>query len=210
MSSGKLQRDTVFDSVLEWLVQNWLLWVLLMAAGIILASAAEPVTLAWNRSPNPIVTGYAVYYGGAQGTCTNRVDAGNETNVTIAGLQPGITYYFTATSHDAVGNESPRADEVSYMAPIFLTASNTYASKVATNAPGWRTNRITGRVTPIPRVVTNEVFTGFWVSCPAGGKWTLQQSPDGWAWTKYASGTNAARVFVTNTGADQFLRLRKP
>ena len=82
------------------------------------AFAAGSVTLAWDPSTDPTVTGYNVYYGGASGTYTNEICAGNATNVTISGLVQGATYYFAATTYAASGMESPFSSEVSYLVPL--------------------------------------------------------------------------------------------
>ena len=81
------------------------------------AFAAGSVTLAWDPSTDPTVTGYNVYYGGASGTYTNEICAGNATNVTISDLVQGATYYFAATTFAASGMESPFSSEVSYLVP---------------------------------------------------------------------------------------------
>jgi hypothetical protein len=81
------------------------------------AFAAGSVTLAWDSSTDPTVTGYNVYYGGASGTYTNEICAGNATNATISGLVPGATYYFAATTYAALDMESPLSSEVSYRVP---------------------------------------------------------------------------------------------
>jgi hypothetical protein len=44
------------------------------------AFATGSVTLAWNPSTDPLVAGYNIYYGGASGTYTNEICAGNATN----------------------------------------------------------------------------------------------------------------------------------
>ena len=82
------------------------------------AFATGSVTLAWNASTNPIVAGYNVYYGGASGTYTNEISAGNATNATISGLVEGTTYYFAATTYTSSGVESPFSSEVSYQVPL--------------------------------------------------------------------------------------------
>jgi hypothetical protein len=78
------------------------------------------VTLAWDPSTDPTVTGYNVYYGEASGTYTNPVNAGNATNVTISGLVQGTTYYFAATTYASsdMEMESPFSSEVSYQVPL--------------------------------------------------------------------------------------------
>jgi hypothetical protein len=82
------------------------------------AFATGSVTLAWNASTDPNVAGYNVYYGGASGTYTNEICAGNATNATISGLVEGTTYYFATTCYSASGTDSPFSSEVSYLVPM--------------------------------------------------------------------------------------------
>lgn len=78
---------------------------------------AANVTLAWNTSQATDVVGYNLYYGPASGTYTNIVSAGSATNITVANLVPGATYYFAATAYDSTGLESIYSAEVSYIVP---------------------------------------------------------------------------------------------
>jgi len=82
------------------------------------AFATGSVTLAWNASTDPNAAGYNVYYGGASGTYTNEICAGNATNATISGLVEGTTYYFATTCYSASGTDSPFSSEVSYLVPM--------------------------------------------------------------------------------------------
>ncbi len=82
-----------------------------------IASAAPvptSVTLAWNPSPDPAVTGYRVHYGVASGQYTNSIEAGNTTSVTIPGLMPGVLYFFAVTAYNSSGVKSPFSNEISY------------------------------------------------------------------------------------------------
>jgi hypothetical protein len=81
------------------------------------AIISTSITLAWDASADPIVTGYNVYYGGASGAYTNTVNAGNKTNATVFGLIPLVTYYFAATTYAASGMESPFSNEVHCLVP---------------------------------------------------------------------------------------------
>ena len=78
---------------------------------------AASVTLAWNRSADPSVTGYNLYYGGTSGTYTNKMSAGLATSAVTSGLLVGVTYYFAATTHNAAGLESPFSSAVPYLVP---------------------------------------------------------------------------------------------
>jgi hypothetical protein len=97
---------------------------LILAALATTVQAGQSVTLAWNRSSDPTVAGYNVYYGGASGTYTNEISVGNATNVTISGLVQGTTYYFTATTYASSGVESPFSSEVSYLVPLNVPIVN--------------------------------------------------------------------------------------
>ena len=90
---------------------------LLILAALSSTVQAASVTLAWNPSPDPAVTGYNLYYGGTSGTYTNKVSVGLATSAVTSGLLVGVTYYFAATTHNAAGMESPFSGEVSYIVP---------------------------------------------------------------------------------------------
>jgi hypothetical protein len=89
--------------------------VLLVILCLKSASAlAANVTLAWDASPDPTVTGYRVFYGGASGSYTNSIQVGNVTTATISNLVLGATYYFAATARDAANIESDFSNETSH------------------------------------------------------------------------------------------------
>ncbi len=88
------------------------------------ASATTGVTLAWNRSPDPTVTGYNIYYGGASRAYTNKISAGNNTSVTVPGLIEGKTYYFAATTYSVSGTESGFSGELAYLVPAGSPSAN--------------------------------------------------------------------------------------
>jgi hypothetical protein len=90
------------------------------------ARAGQSVTLAWDPSLDPVVAGYAVYYGdhgAASGDSASRADAGANTSVTISGLREGHTYYFAAVAYDILGEESAPSPEVTYIVPGLLVLS---------------------------------------------------------------------------------------
>jgi hypothetical protein len=93
------------------------LLVSLLVFGSALEVSAVNVKMAWDPSPEPLVTGYRVYYGTASGYYTNVVDAGNRTDATVTGLEAGTTYYFAATAYTGAGDESPFSNVTSNTTP---------------------------------------------------------------------------------------------
>ncbi len=85
------------------------------------AAHAASVTLAWDQSQETDVAGYRVYYGTTSGHYTTMISVGNNTSGTITNLEPGRTYYFTATAYDYNGNESAFSQEIPYTVPFVDT-----------------------------------------------------------------------------------------
>lgn len=75
------------------------------------------VTLTWDPSPDPNVTGYRLYYGIAARNYTNIIDNGSMTAITVSNMNPCTTFYFAATAYDGIGMESDYSDEISYTTP---------------------------------------------------------------------------------------------
>jgi len=90
----------------------------------VLATTAS-VTLAWNPSADPTITGYNIYYGGASYNYTNEISVGDATNVTISGLIPGTTYYFAATTYSASGMESEFSSQLAFLVPTIVNQAPT-------------------------------------------------------------------------------------
>ncbi len=88
---------------------------------------AQSVTLTWNPSSDTNAVGYKVYCGVASGVYTNAVAVGNTTTATISGLAAGVTYYFSATTVDASGIESPFSNEATFV-PVGGTNGSTGSS----------------------------------------------------------------------------------
>jgi len=84
--------------------------------------ATTAVTLAWNPSSDPAITGYYLYEGVASHTYTNKINAGAAACVTLSNLVPNVTYYFAVTQYSANGMESPTSSELSYTVPLVATA----------------------------------------------------------------------------------------
>jgi hypothetical protein len=108
----------------------FLIATLCFALGGCLLCIGSQVTLAWNRSTEPIVAGYNVYYGGKSGAYTNEVSAGADTNITINGLVDGSIYYFAATAYSAAGVESPFSAEVVYRMPLYTPPKTNHVIQV--------------------------------------------------------------------------------
>ena len=84
---------------------------------LITAISLLAVGLAWDPSPDPNVTGYAIYYGTNSGSYQTRVNVGNVTNCVITVPTDGHTWYFVATAYTIDGVESLPSNEVSYAPP---------------------------------------------------------------------------------------------
>src|SRR4051812_221038 len=93
------------------------LFVLVVALLGSIAQRSEAVTLGWDASPDPTVTGYKLYYGAGTRNYTNSINTGTATTGVVSGLVSGVTYYFAATAYAASGAESDYSAEVSYTAP---------------------------------------------------------------------------------------------
>lgn len=78
------------------------------------AVQAASVTLAWDSSASPGVSGFRLYEGVASRNYTNQIDVGNLTNATVDGLVAGTTYYFAVTAYATNNLESDYSAEVNY------------------------------------------------------------------------------------------------
>lgn len=74
--------------------------------------AASSITLAWDPSPSADVASYRVYYGFSSRDYSSYRDAGNNTQLTLQGLETGRTYYFTVSAIGTDQQESSYANEV--------------------------------------------------------------------------------------------------
>jgi len=88
---------------------------------------ASEVNLIWDPSPSAEATGYKVYSGSVSGTYSQNVDVGNWTNCVISGLEPGKTYYFSATAYSST-EESDYSNEVIYSVPGYAGSFTISAS----------------------------------------------------------------------------------
>lgn len=114
--SGGIFRPRIFT----FSILSVLSTLMLMAS---LCPAAD-LTLAWDPNPDPPVEGYRVYYGTRSYYYTSVIDVGNQTALTITGLLPGVTYFFSATAYSAAGDESYYSSEIVYTVPGATVSSS--------------------------------------------------------------------------------------
>ncbi|QBQ54430.1 fibronectin type III domain-containing protein [Nitrosococcus wardiae] len=60
---------------------------------------AATITIAWDPSTSPEVSGYKLHYGKVSGQYTSSVDVGNKTSYALDGFLAGEKYYISATSY---------------------------------------------------------------------------------------------------------------
>ena len=80
-------------------------------------AASATVRMGWSPSPSPNAAGSFLCWGFASGQCTNQLDAGSATNVTVAGFTTNTTYFFTVVAYDDVGDRAAPSNEVQYSVP---------------------------------------------------------------------------------------------
>ena len=77
-------------------------------------ASGQTATAVWNPSSDTNVVGYLIRYGLSSESCTNLLDAGAASSVTVYGLETGLTYYFSVTAYDNAGQESAPSNEITY------------------------------------------------------------------------------------------------
>ena len=77
----------------------------------------EDVIVSWNPNEEPDLAGYRIYYGSASGSHSVMIEVSGTSAYTLTHLEPGQTYYFSATAYDTSGNESAFSEEVSFYMP---------------------------------------------------------------------------------------------
>ncbi len=95
----------------------------LMVVNSIGSAFCQDITLSWDPSPTPEVTGYKVYYkqdnmdfpfdgiGATEGA--SPVDVGDVLSTTLTGLSDGETYYFSVTAYNNADAQSSYSNIVS-------------------------------------------------------------------------------------------------
>lgn len=83
----------------------------------VVITAAAPCTLTWDASPDARVAGYAIYYGLAGSTTTNRLDAGAAQTASIYNLTIASNYFFCVVSYNTNRLESNPSPSIFYRPP---------------------------------------------------------------------------------------------
>jgi hypothetical protein len=79
-----------------------------------LVHGASSITVAWDATSEPEISGYRVHYGVSTETYTDTLDVGKNTSATVSNLTVGVTYFFAVTAYDnTTGLESQPSNEVS-------------------------------------------------------------------------------------------------
>jgi len=78
------------------------------------AHAQASVTLEWDASPDPTVTGYALYYSAVGSSVPIRQDVGLALTVTVSNLVVGVTYSFYVVAYNAYAVESDPSNVLFY------------------------------------------------------------------------------------------------
>jgi hypothetical protein len=162
------------------------------------ALATQSVTFGWDSSTDPSVVGYNIYYGTVSHVYTNKISVGNVTSATIPSLTEGITYYFAATTDDALNQESGLSDEISYTVPALATnpppaimgISNLNATITSQSVTFSLSASGTG---PLSYSLDASAPPGAWIN-PTNG--VFHWSPQ----IQQASTTNLIAVIVTDSG----------
>src|ERR1043165_3399621 len=123
--SSKRDRSRPSGVLTAWtFLVSLIVLSLFVAPQRVLANDPPPplgLTLAWNASSIPDLSGYRLYCGTSTRNYTNSVDSGPATTMTLTNLVAGITYYFAATVLDAEGLESEYSTEAVYSIPNLNT-----------------------------------------------------------------------------------------
>lgn len=116
------------------------------------------VTLYWEASPSPDVTGYKVYYGWQSRRYSWTVDAGPRTDLTVTGLSEGQRYYFAVKAYGSSGGlESRFSNEVVQTIPAPVSKSSTTSGAVANR---WQETFVADSVVVLPDFASAFAFTG--------------------------------------------------
>ena len=97
-------------------------------------AAGQQVTLRWNSSSEPGLARYRIYAGASPNPSTpiDSTDTGQDTTITISGLDRGQTYYFRITAVRAGFIESDFSNEVTATPGLFSSLAGTIITAALT------------------------------------------------------------------------------
>src|ERR1700694_3140008 len=101
-------------------VSVWVAFVLVLSLGR--AAFASTLTVLWDPSPDPEVTGFIVSCGTRSGVYSTQLDVGARTSRQVSGLTDGVRYYFVVQAYDTRGFTSAPSEEVSAIAGVSTAA----------------------------------------------------------------------------------------
>jgi hypothetical protein len=90
---------------------------LLAAVLLPVASAAEPLVIEWEPSPDSSVTSYIVSFADVKTSAVESFSVDDATAAEITGLQPGSTYFICVTAAEDSGAESEPSNVVFVTVP---------------------------------------------------------------------------------------------
>jgi hypothetical protein len=82
------------------------------------AGRAQSVSLAWDADTAPDTAGYYLYFGTSSGHYTSKIDVGNNTVITLAGLKQNTIVYFAVTAYNTSRQESPPSNQAQFEVPV--------------------------------------------------------------------------------------------
>jgi hypothetical protein len=135
---------------LSWIPFNVSVTALYFIVSSTIAYAGQ-VTLGWDKSTEPDVAGYKIYYGTATRNYTQsiKITSPNITTCTIINLLDGQKYYFVATVYNAELIESD------YSAEVFCTiAAATTSTTTSSVRPTTTSVKITTTTTSVRQTTT--------------------------------------------------------
>ena len=89
---------------------------LIAGLGVPAAEAAPAaIILSWDANTEAGLAGYRVRHGVASGTYNQTRDVGNVTEVVLTEMTAGTKYFFVVSAYDALGQEGPQSDEISFI-----------------------------------------------------------------------------------------------
>jgi len=149
--------------------------------GLVLSPSALPaqsVSLAWNSTTNPAVTGYLVCSGTNGVNFNTQLDTGTNTAVTVTNITPGATNYFEVLAHDANYHLSPPSPSEFVFIPNQAAGTNSGSTNTGSTNEG-ATNAANTNAAFSLLVVGNGVLTPVSAvgQLQEGGRFTLTAIP---------------------------------